>query len=135
MEGYVIVEARSVNNGINTLSGSGTAWGNEGEGEQPNTYWLYWSYTTDPTGTYLSGGYTGIDWYWDNDNNYLSKGWNAYTDRGNYSNDLSGFQKWLVDTNPTNLNSILGAWPSETKQAFIDTYYTTLRQSNCLRMF
>ncbi len=135
MEGYVIVEAQSVNNGINTLSGSGTAWGDEGEGQQPNTYWLYWSYTTDSAGMYFSGGYTGISWYWDDSNNYLKEGWNNYSDKGNYGNDLSGFQSWLAATNPPNLNSLLGAWPSDKKQAFIDSYYSVLRQNNCLKMY
>lgn len=134
MEGYVIVEAQNVNSGISTLSGSGTAW-EEGEGEQPNTYWLYWSYTTDPTGIYISGGYTGQHWYESDSNNYLLEGWKNYVEKGNYSSDLNGFKEWLVDTNPSDLNDILGPWPSNTKQAFIDAHYTELRQGNCLKLY
>lgn len=135
MEGYVIVEAKSANSGISTLSGSGTAWGDEGEGQQPYTYWLYWSYTTTADGFYTGGGYTGINWYWDAPTNYLMTGWGNYGDRGDYASDLSGFTQWLVDINPSNLNDILGAWPSDMKQEFIDTYYSQLRKNDCLRLF
>ena len=134
MEGYVIVEAQNVNSGISTLSGSGTAW-EDGEGEQPNTYWLYWSYTTDVTGMYSTGGYTGQHWYENDPNNYLLTGWSNYAGRGNYSETLDGFKQWLVKTNPENLDDILGPWPSNMKQAFIDSHYGGLREDNCLRLF
>ncbi len=135
MEGYVIVEAAVANGKINTLSTSGTAWGDDEEGQEPNTYWLYWRFTTNPDGTYNSGGYTGIDWYWNDNNNYLQTGWSNYAEKGNYSADYTGFTSWLAATVPTNLNDILGDWPSSTKQAFIDTYYVTLRQNQCLVMY
>ena len=135
MEGYVVIEAKVANGGISTLSTSGSAWGDEEEGQQPNTYWLYWNFTTNPDGSYSSGGYTGNGWYCEDSNNYLSTGWSNYSGRGNYSADFKGFTEWLVETMPTNLNDILGAWPSSTKQAFIDSYYGTLRELGCLQLY
>lgn len=135
MEGYVVIEAQVANGGISTLSTSGSAWGDEGEGQQPNTYWLYWRFTTTPEGGYEMGGYTGIDWFWDDSNNYLATGWSSYSERGEYSADKNGFTQWLAATTPSSLNDILGAWPSNTKQAFIDAHYTQLRQSGCLQLY
>ena len=135
MEGYIEIQAKAVNNSVSTLSSSGTAWGDGGDGEQPNTYWLYWSFTTTADGTYLTGGYTGYDWYFNDPNNYLKTGWTNYSGRGNYTNDINGFTEWLAKTNPSTLDDLLGTWPSNTKQAFIDTYYTQLRFHDCLQMF
>lgn len=112
---YVEVNADVVNTGIATLSTSG----NIGDGSTDGYYWLLWSYNVSD-GTYISGGFTGISWYWGEANNYIEQGWN---NSGLGDQGYDGFIQYLVDNpNLTNLDDILGSWPNEEKSLFLETH-------------
>lgn len=118
---YVEVDASAVNSGISMLSASGDIPGGE-EGSVGIMAWLNWSY--DDTG---SGGYTGNGWFWDDNNNDLVLAWSTYssttTDNDTglpYADNEIGFKKWLVDTQPGNLDMLLKDWNLTRKENFIN---------------
>lgn len=118
---YVEVDASVVNSGISMLSTSGDIPGGE-EGAVGIMAWLNWRY--DDTGT---GGYTGKGWFWTDGNNDLVLAWKNYSSTTtdvstglSYASDEVGFKKWLVDTQPTDLNNLLGNWNLQRKEDFIN---------------
>lgn len=116
-EVYAEVEAGVVNSGINTLAGSGEI-GEEGDAGTI-VVWLLWSY--DDT----IAGFTGKDWYWGDELNPLSSAWSNNLPTG-YSNDVNGFNQWLRDTNPSELDMYLGKWDSQAKADFCTRYNNVL---------
>lgn len=124
---YTTVDASIVNSGISTLAGSGEIPGGD-EGVVGLMAWITWGY--DDTG---SGGYTGKGWFWTDSNNDLAKNWQAFsgstldsTTNLPYSNDESGFRKWLADTQPNNLDVLLGNWDLTRKENFVNSNMGTL---------
>lgn len=126
-EVYTTIEAQAVNGGISTLSTSGEIPGGD-EGVVGLMAWVTWVY--DDTG---NGGYTNKGWFWLDTNNDLALAWSNYysqtTDISTgrpYANDENGFKKWLADTNPENLNVLLGGWDLKRKEAFVNNNMNTL---------
>lgn len=124
---YVEVDASAVNSGIATLGASGDIPGGD-EGAVGIMAWLNWSY--DDTG---NGGYTGHGWFWGDSNNDLVSAWGTYcssttdSDTGNpYANNEGGFKKWLANTQPENLDELLGNWDLQRKENFINSNMATL---------
>lgn len=110
---YVELDASVVNSGINLMSASGEIPGGD-DGTVGLLAWLTWSY--DSTG---EGGYTGKGWFWDDSNNYLPTAWGTYHPT-NYEDTEEGFKRWLVDTQPQNLNDLLGNWNLIQKGQFVN---------------
>lgn len=112
---YVEVEAGVANSGISTLSVSG----NVNDGSEDSKYWLLWQYDTTG-GTYNSGGFTGISWYWDDPNSYVATGWEQ---SGLGDGTWEGFKQYLINTpNLPNLDPILKDWPDEIKSLFLESH-------------
>ena len=121
---YVEVDASVVNGGIATLSTSG----NIGDGSTDGRYWLLWSYSVIGD-TYQSGGFTGIDWYWDGAYNYIQEGWNA---SGLGEQGYDGFIKYLTENpNLSNLDKILGDWSDDQKAHFLELHKGEPGFSSC----
>lgn len=124
---YTTVDAQAVNSGISTLSISGEIPGGD-EGVTALMAWVNWVY--DDTG---NGGFTGKGWFWNDTNNDLALAWgnhyNSTVDEATsqpYANNENGFKKWLADTNPPNLDILLGNWDLKRKETFVNNNMNTL---------
>ena len=113
---YVPVMAQSTRSGVNGLDPSDPTHG----GEETAGYIIHWNSNT---------GYTGQGWCWDEPTNYLQQGWKASfhtkENGGTYENTLTGFEEYM-QTNPANLDDILGAWPPAQKSGFVYAMEGTL---------
>lgn len=125
---YVEVDANVVDGGIMTLAGTGGVIDDQGG------YWLYWS---------IDDGFQNGVVEWDSLTPYIEQtGWSEFAvgenapkdpDTGqNYSTDYTGFYKYLTIERPSNLDSILGNWP--TKSDFVNAYIGALGSGGCLRV-
>lgn len=123
---YVEVDANAVN-GIMTLDTSSG-------GGQEEGYWLYWN----------SRGFTGINWYWGEENNYIQTGWPAYVSNMNltqgwpegcngHSDDVAGLSDHIAGGHADNLNDVLGSWPPGEKMQFVGSHYDEFYSAGCLR--
>ena len=110
---YVEVDAGVVNSGIMPLAGSGQI-GEEGDAGQV-VVWLYWEYDAN------GGGFTGKNWYWNDPDNPLKENWTTYGPT-EYEKSENGFNQWLQETNPENLDQYLGNWDSQNKAVFCARY-------------
>lgn len=116
---YVAPVARVTDNDTGI---GGSTGGIEGGG-----YWLYWN----------EQGYTGTEWYWNDEDNYLQEGWrlavtagDGYVDNCQGDNTATGdagkhtasYESFLVHVqngHVENLNSILSAWDPWKKMDFV----------------
>lgn len=116
---YVEVDASVVNGGIMPMA----IVSSNPEPEEGQTYvvvWIRWRYN-DQTG---DGGYTGIQWYFDDPDNYLATGSNTSSE--------TEFKAWLVEHTPENFDALLSSWPATTKSAFLNKHTGELWNSGCL---
>ena len=116
-EVYTEVEASVVNGGISTLSGSG-AIGEEGDAGTV-VVWLLWQYDQ------ARAGFTGKDWFWDDPLNPLAAKW-SLNHPVEYGYDQNGFNQWLREKNPSDLNEYLGDWSAKDKAEFCENHSTAL---------
>ena len=116
---YVPVDANTAN-GIMTMDTS--------SGSQESGYWLYWN----------ENGYTGINWYWEESNNYVKTGWKNYvqegklTCEGSHSINEDGLREHILGGHADNLNAILGPWPTGDKMQFVGKHYNEFLNARCL---
>lgn len=118
--GSVYVPVDVANAGIMPMDASG------GGGQTGGGYWINWT----------ASGYTGIDWFWDDTNNYLKEGWAAAVDNGGgyvgdgcngdgngqpHTADFKSFLIHIQNGHSENLNAILGSWPNDKKLTFVLT--------------
>lgn len=122
-ETYISVEAMEVSNGISLYDIDMSGDDGGGEGSETGSYYLYWDYQI-LNGVYESGGFRNADWYWDDENNWLSHGgWKQFCEKNGftYSLDEDGFKQYLRDHQPEQLDGILGTWPDDgSKGRFVD---------------
>ena len=116
-EVYAEVDATVVNNGERTLAGSGSI-GEEGDAGTV-VVWLHWSYDES------NAGFTGKNWYWDDTLNPLKDMWSNNRPAG-YEATVDGFNQWLRETNPSQLDTYLGTWDSKDKADFCTAHTTEL---------
>ena len=122
---YVEVDASVANNGIMTLSTSGNI--NDGSGAEDSKYWLLWSYSV--VGETVTGGFTGISWYYDDPNSYVLTGW---SNSALGTPGKEGFEEYLKEhPNLTDLNAVLGEWPEDMKANFLESHKTDSAFANC----
>lgn len=116
-EVYAEVDASVLNPGISTMA---MVSGNPEpvDGQAYVVVWIRWRYD-DETG---DGGYTGINWYFTDENNNLS---------GHYRTEEE-FKNWLKTDKPTDLNAVLGDWDAERKAAFLNERLGELESGGCL---
>lgn len=100
---YTTVEARAVDF-LADPDGSTSS-----GGEQTGAFWLYWD---------SAGGFTGKSWLWGEAYSHLETGWANSGLTEQYGKGYNGFLNYM-NTNPENLNIILGAWPPADKAAFV----------------
>lgn len=105
---YVQIEADVVNSGISTLGASGEM--GTGEGDTAGNWWLHWQWGAND-------GFTGKGWFWNNELNKLDDIWaqNCTNPPGNntgkaYSNDESGFNRYLEENNIQELDWLFDEW-------------------------
>lgn len=114
---YAEVDASVVNPGISTMA---TVSGDPEpiDGEAYVVVWIRWRYD-DETG---DGGYTGINWYFTDENNNLSSHYGTEEE----------FKNWLKTDKPTDLSAVLGDWDAERKAAFLNKRLGELEAGGCL---
>lgn len=96
-------------------------------GETGGTYFISWD----------NSGFTSQGWYWNDNYNYVNEGWvavqsglNAHIDpdtNTKYSNDFNGFNDYLKDANPSNLDDVLGNWDNDDKWEFLKKHMNVLQ--------
>ena len=125
---YVEVTADIVNGGIMTLGTSG----NIGDGSDTGYYWILWNYNIVGD-QYISGGFAGISWYWNDPYNYIDDGWKQSSQAAIYGDGEDGFKKYLIDNpNLENLDFILKEWPNEDKAKFMEQHKSDPIFANCV---
>ena len=111
---YVEVAGNAIGYGIATLNTSGDD--NPGEGETSDRYWLHWSYNAQGV-----GGFSGYSWHWDDSNNYLDNAWESWRLENGYTTEdyagVTGFQKYLDEAEPQNLDHLFNIWASTASKA------------------
>lgn len=113
---YVEVDASVVNGGIAPMAiVSGKP--EPVDGQAVVVVWIRWRYDSG-TG---EGGYTGTGWHFDDPNNGLQS----------YVTEES-FKTHLINTKPTNLDTILAEWNPVEKAAFLNTHLNELQVGGCL---
>lgn len=123
---YVPVDANTAN-GIMTMDSSMQTGG---------SFWLNWT----------NEGYTGISWFWDDQDNYLAQGWKAAVDSsGGFINGCPGnadgtghtasqsdFLYHISQGHASDLNSILGAWNNDDKVNFVLKHAVEFYNTGCV---
>ena len=115
-EVYVEVDASVIGGGIMPMaiiSGSPEPVA----GEETFGVWLRWWYD-DQTG---NGGFTGVDWFFDDENNPIKK---------QYSTEQA-FKDYLVEYRPKDLDTVLGDWDPTAKGQFFTNHQGALGANNC----
>ena len=116
---YVEVDASAVGGGIMPMAIVSSNPVPE-EGQTYVVVWIRWRYE-NTTG---EGGYTGIEWYFDDPDNYLKNGSGCSSEKD--------FRQWLVNNTPENFDALLSNWPAATKSAFLNKYTGDLWEAGCL---
>ena len=113
--GSVYVPVDVANAGIMPMDASG------GGGQTEGGYWIKWT----------ASGYTGIDWFWNDTNNYLREGWAAAVEKGggyvgdgctgNHDSTLGSFRSHIDNGHTDDLNEILDGWSDSQKWDFLQS--------------
>lgn len=113
---------------------NGDAGGGSSAGGEMTGYWLYWD----------SRGYTGLGWFWDEENNYTKEGWAKYlgTQPGEigYSSSCGGYHaataaglsEHIANGHAEDLNKVIGDWPVGEKMVFVGSHYNAFISQGCL---
>lgn len=114
---YVEVDASVVNGGAMPMAIVSSR-PEAPEGSEDVTVWIRWRYD-DSTG---NGGFTGVGWYWEDENNWLRRSFESEDD----------FKSVLKTQKPQNLDLWLDSWPKQMKIDFFTDNMYTLWPSGCL---
>lgn len=116
-EVYLDVEAQAVR--ANAMGVEFLNDGPSGGGQTGVATWITWT----------EEGYTGIEWFWDDTNNYLKTGWEKLVDSGHtfecgveHARDYESFIQHVRYDHAENLNAVLGDWNNDAKLAFLKSH-------------
>lgn len=121
MEGeiYTEVDASVLNTGISPMATVSSA-PHPPEGSEYVVIWYRWRYD-DTTG---DGGFTGLDWYFNDPHNVLNTLFPSEAD----------FKDMLKRDKPQNLDEWLSHWSKDDQIAFLDDKLGPLGTAGCLEL-